>query len=124
MRYAPLVLAVAISLPVTVSVPALAEDFPPGNEPFQVLSEGGATCGEFVQASPATQTMMADWVLGFLSGLNAGSAGKLRLVGRSYQTSDPVIVWLRNYCSSRALDGFVAAAFALRKAYIAHEAAQ
>src|SRR5262249_43953249 len=121
MKYTSIAFAIALGSAAVATVPAFAEDFPPGGQPFQVLSEGTATCGEFVTAPRETQALMTDWVLGFLSGLNAGSSGKLRLVGHSYQTFEPVLVWLINYCTSHAFDYLPRAAFALRKEYISRE---
>jgi Resolvase, N terminal domain len=91
----------------SIALPARAEDFPPGSEPFNVLSDGAATCGEYSTANGARQAQMEDWILGFLSGLNAGSRGQMRTVGHSFQSPKTIEGWLQNYCASDALDYIV-----------------
>jgi hypothetical protein len=106
---------------VALPVPSLAGSFPPGDQTFSVLSDGATTCGEFVAANQNDRAGMLEWVFGFLSGLNAGSAGKMRYVGHTMRAPQTVSVWLTSYCEQHALDNLTGAALALRVDYIAHE---
>jgi hypothetical protein len=100
-------------------VPADAQSDPPVNREFLVLSDGATQCGEFVTSSRADQAHMTEWVLGFISGLNAGSAGRHRLIGHDYDVH-AIPGWLDSYCRSHALDTLENAALALRDDFVAH----
>jgi hypothetical protein len=89
--------------------------------PFQVLSEGATTCGEFV-AQPWMQSARMEWVLGYISGRNreAISPGD-RAIGSSFQQPETVIAWLQNYCRVHSLDVLIDAADHLRADFQRHE---
>jgi len=90
-------------------VPAWSQSASP--PPFFILSEGMATCGEFT-SQPEMQGVRLSWVLGYVSGVNAGlaiagshqAAPAERMAGSSFQQPATVIGWLQSYCSVHPLD--------------------
>jgi len=79
-----------------------------------MLGEGLASCGQWTQARQANDPKvgrMAQWVAGFLSGLNTEATGKDFLVGTDF---DAVMGWVDNYCRAQPLDPLVTAAAKLR----------
>lgn len=106
---------------IIAGVPAFAQE-----GPIVVLSEGQTTCGEYV-AEPQKRVVRGAWVLGFISGVNAGMARNgsapeaERMAGRSFQQPATVDGWLQIYCSAHPLDGLVTAAEKLRRDFIEHE---
>ena len=93
---------------------------PQDTTPFFVLSEGVTTCGEFI-SQPQNRNHRIEWVLGFISGLNAGANGPNREVGHSLEDAATVDGWLQSYCSAHALDRLVAAGLHLREDFVRHE---
>ena len=92
----------------------------------EILSEGNTTCGEFT-TQPVMQSVRMAWVLGYISGVNAGLtrnpeiAPAERMAGRSFQQPATVLGWLQSYCLAHPLDALVIAATELRKDFIRHE---
>ena len=91
-----------------------------------ILSEGATTCGEFI-AQPAMQTIRMEWVLGYISGVNAGISRSAKasqaetMAGQSFERTETAIGWLQGYCSAHPLDVLVSAAEALRNDFMRHE---
>ena len=62
----------------------------------EILSEGNTTCGEFT-TQPVMQSVRMAWVLGYISGVNAGLARNPeiapaeRMAGRSFQQPATVL---------------------------------
>lgn len=106
------------------SVPANAQNKMLGS--VEILSEGMTTCGEFT-AQPAMQEVRMEWVLGYISGVNAGVARTPgsdtieRMAGQSFQRTATAIGWLQSYCSGHPLEIMGSAAEALRTDLIRHE---
>ena len=89
--------------------------------PFQILSEGATTCGEFV-AEPSMQSARMAWVLGYISGRNREAVSPdNRTIGSSFQRPATVIAWLQHYCQLHSLDMLVYAADKLRADFQRHE---
>ena len=84
--------------------------------PLVTLSFGGDSCGRFVQALPADQSMYVAWTLGFISGANLYDIGKGKLAGLHWDQAG-VTVWLTNYCQNNPLNVFAQAAEKLREAF-------
>jgi hypothetical protein len=84
-----------------------------------ILSEGNTTCGEFM-TQPEMQAVRVAWVLGYISGVNAGLARSAdvapaeRMAGKSFQQPATVLGWLQSYCAVHPLDILVSAAAQLR----------
>jgi hypothetical protein len=98
-------LASSITAPVGGEVP----------DTFMVLSNGVYQCGEYLSATWGGQMATVEWVLGYISGLNAASTGAMRMTGASaLQQPEAVHSWLLNYCQSHALAPIVDAAGQLR----------
>jgi hypothetical protein len=91
-----------------------------------ILSEGMTTCGEFT-AQPEMQVVRMEWVLGYISGVNAGlsrtadAAPTERMAGRSFQQTATAIGWLQSYCYAHPLEVLATAAEQLRRDFIRHE---
>jgi hypothetical protein len=97
----------------------MAQDAPgPGR--FVSLSDGQSTCGEFI-AEPEKRAIRAEWILGFITGVNTRAIPPYREVGTSFGQVATVIGWLQSYCDLHSLDTMVTAAEALRRDFIAHE---
>jgi hypothetical protein len=117
----PLSLLVLAYLAIGGFIPCLAwaQNDPPGSQGFLALSDGGTSCGEYLTSGRGDQVHMEEWILGFISGLNAGSAGPRRSIGDGYDVN-AIPGWLRSYCSAHALDTLTKAALALRKDFADH----
>jgi len=105
-----------VTLCVLMAIPSMVYS----QEPYMVLSDGASTCGEYV-AEPQNRELRVEWVLGYISGLNAGATGMGRLAGKSFQKPSTVDGWLQSYCTSHSLDTLVSAAMALRADFLKHE---
>lgn len=102
-----------------VSSVALAAD-----STFLVLSNGQESCGQYLSSDWQEQVIDSIWILGYISGVNSRAPGGDRLVGRSFTDGPTVIMWLRNYCQSHALDLLPSAAEALRAEFSKRESAR
>jgi hypothetical protein len=80
---APIVAVTTIALALAAG-PALVQNDPPGSQGFLARSDGYASCGEYLTSDRGDQANMEEWILGFISGLNAGSAGPRRFIGHGY----------------------------------------
>jgi hypothetical protein len=87
---------------------------------FYVLSEGNATCGEFI-AQPEMKSVRLAWVLGYLSGRNREAQGAERMIGTSLKMPATTLAWLDHYCAGHALDVLFIAADKLRAEALKHE---
>ena len=118
-------LTTSLAISFLTATPATTESYLPS----QILSEGATTCGEFTTQAEMQASRM-EWVLGYISGINAGIAlrgetsAAERLAGRSFQYPATVIGWLQSYCSTRPLDILATAAIQLRRDFIQHESAR
>ena len=115
----PILAAAVVALALAAAGPALAQNDPPGSQGFLALSDGVTSCGEYLTSGAGDQTHMEEWILGFISGLNAGSTGPRRSIGDGYDVN-AIPGWLRSYCSAHALDTLTKAALALRKDFADH----
>ena len=69
-----------------------------------------ASCGVWQQARQASSLkrgLMAQWVVGFLSGVNLESPSTDFLLGNDF---DGLMAWVDNYCQSHPLDKVATAA--------------
>jgi hypothetical protein len=103
-----IVRALVISL--CLSVPGAA-----ALEPAMVLSYGSNNCERFTRAPHQEKQMYLAWTEGFISAANTRGAGASRMVGIFWNRAANES-WLQNYCALHPLDGFIAAAEALRAA--------
>jgi hypothetical protein len=91
------------------------------NMPFEVLSEGVTTCGEYI-AEPAARGVRTAWVVGYITGRNREAASpRDRLIGTSFDRPESVVGWLLSYCQTHSLDPLVRAADDLRADFLKHE---
>lgn len=101
--------------------PFAAHALDANHEPFNILSEGASTCGEFI-AEPQMQTIRMEWILGYISGRNKEAAlPRDRLIGRSFERTNTVLGWLQSYCQTHSLNILVKAADDLRADFQKHE---
>jgi hypothetical protein len=79
-----------------------------------VFGEGAATsCGSWTQGRQTRSFkagLSAQWIAGYLSGLNMGAVGPDPLSGTDF---DGLMAWIDNYCRSNPLDMVGTAAFRL-----------
>lgn len=96
------------------------------HRPFEILSEGASTCGEYV-AEPEKQIVRMEWVLGYkwvlgyISGANSRAPSSEAMAGSSFQMPVTVLGWLKSYCTSHPLEAMVTAAETLRRDFLAYE---
>lgn len=81
---------------------------------FDILSNGQDSCGEFLAGGTQHQEVDIEWILGFISGVNAMSPAGERMVGRSIRDIEAVTAWVQEYCRSHPLDYMPNAAGTLR----------
>ena len=99
-------LVVAIAL-LTPADPTLAEQ-------RAQFGEGTKSCGQWTQARQIADeniVLMAQWIAGFLSGLNAESTGTDFLKDTDF---DDMVAWVDKHCQERPLDILATAALKLR----------
>jgi hypothetical protein len=94
---------------------ALALSVGPTAAQEEVFGAGTVSCGTWTQARQARSIGAgagAQWVAGYLSGLNVGtaSAGRDALSGTDF---DGLMGWIDNYCQAHPLDPLVTAAHRL-----------
>jgi hypothetical protein len=92
---------------------AAADRDPNNNEPRALFGEGTSSCGTWTvarQQRSVTAGRAAQWVAGYLSGVNTTSDKPDVLSGLDF---DAMVAFVDNYCSAHPLDPIAGAAIVL-----------
>lgn len=93
-----------------VSVPAASA------QSIKVIGQGVATCGRWSAVrKEGTGFGYEQWVVGYLSGVTAATAGKVNPLNNV--DADGVWAWFDNYCQRHPLDTIASAAFVFSVAH-------
>jgi hypothetical protein len=111
-----------LAIALLLQTSAKADDDLADRVPFQVLSNGAITCGEFLADGERTQASDTEWVLGYITGRNRVAPLGSRNAGSSFTAPAAVTAWLQDYCRTHALDYLIGAAEALRIEFLRREA--
>ena len=78
-----------------------------------IFGQGMSSCGTWTQARQQRSVsagLSAQWVAGYLSGMNMDPASPNALAGTDF---DGLMGWIDNYCGSHPLEAIATAAFQL-----------
>jgi hypothetical protein len=104
-----------VTLAVVMLIVANFQASTQGGEAKMVFGQGINSCGAWTQARqtrPANAGLSAQWVAGFLSGMNVEAISPDALGGTDF---DGLMGWVDNYCKSNPLETIINAALMLMK---------
>ena len=85
-------------------------------QPKMIFGQGLNSCGTWTEARRTKSFnagLSAQWVAGYLSGMNVESDAPNFLAGTDF---DGLVAWIDNYCRANPLDAIANAAIALKNA--------